>query len=305
MSHKIETRNLEDLSIHPALKTQPRLLDDELISWRKGMKRRGEAATPPLYITADNQIVDGRHRYWCARKLGWKTVPVTIIPDSEIMTLILETLLNRRHYTPGQRAYIVAEHIGEAFEEAKRRMLSGGKDTLGTEFRGSKTPEEYAAEIGVSVRYLRDARAIYEAYKQLPGNRTFTDDEGKKHKEVTARQYFEARIMADEKPIGLGAALAGLGYLIKKEAGERSGREFGGGKPQQAHKQFQLFNKLVSDEETRWEYWQKFDPETKSEHFAAVRTQAAQLPPNICLERAEYHEKLAEQFRKAAKGGDK
>ena len=70
--NKIEIRNLDDLDIHPALKSQPRLTDDELLSWRKGMKRRGEAATPPIYITADHQIVDGRHRFWCAKKLGWK-----------------------------------------------------------------------------------------------------------------------------------------------------------------------------------------------------------------------------------------
>ena len=303
MTHpKIEIRNLEDLTIHPALKTQPRLADDELLAWRKGMKRRGEAATPPIYITGDHQIVDGRHRYWCARKLGWKTIPVQIVPEEEVMNVIFETLLHRRHLTPGQRAYVIAEHLDEAFEEARRRKLANLNNRLGEAERNSvpfcKTSDDWAAEIGVSVRYLRDARKIYDYYAAMPEKRTFTDDDGKKHKDVTAREYFEPRMMAEETPVGLGAVIAGLGFLTNVKD-----RWHSGGRPQETQKQFDLFSKLVTDEDNRWEYWQKFDAETRAEHFAEVRNKAAQLPPEVCRERAEYHEKLADQFRKAAKGG--
>ena len=58
MTMKIETRNLDDLSIHPAIKSQPRLSDDELLEWRKGLKKRGEQRVPPISITSENEIVD-------------------------------------------------------------------------------------------------------------------------------------------------------------------------------------------------------------------------------------------------------
>jgi len=296
---KTEMRPVGKLTIHPALKAQPRLSDDEMLPWRRELKRKGPAAVPALFITEDNKIVDGRHRYWCAQKLQWPEIPVQVIPDSEVMSTIFATLLNRRHYTKGQRAYIVAEHIGEAFEEAKRRQRAGVEADRFTLIR---TPENYAQEIGVTTRYLNDAFSIYKLYEQLPGKRTFTDAEGKKHKDVTAREYFELKIMDAEKPMGLGAAIAGLGFLVKTEARVEV-RPHGGGRPQEMERQLQLFSKLVKDEDNRWEYWQKFDDEVRAEHFAAVRNAAEQLPPDVCRERADYHEKMAKQFYNAAKAG--
>ena len=293
-------RKVADLRIHPVLKSHPHLSDDEMLTWRRELKRKGPASVPALFVTEANQIVDGRHRYWCAQKLQWPEIPVQVISESEVMSTIFATLLNRRHYTKGQRAYIVAEHIGDAFEEAKRRQRAGVE---ADRFSLIRTPENYAQEIGVTTRYLNDAFSIYKLYEQLPGKRTFTDDEGKKHKDVTAREYFELKIMDAEKPMGLGAAIAGLGFLVKKEQFQANGRPHGGGKPQELKRQLELFSKLVKDEDNRWEYWQKFDDEVRAEHFAAVRNAAEQLPPQVCRERAEYHEKLAKQFHNAAKAG--
>lgn len=291
-----EYRDPAELTIHSAIKSQPRLPQDHptMQAMRKGMKRSGPDSREIL-ITNENEIVDGRHWFWNAKALQWDKVRVRVIGADEVVTTLMETLLNRRHYTKGQLAYCLAEHIGDAFEEAKRRMLVGAADPRNSVSR-VKTPDEYAAEIGVSVQYLRQARELHELFKAHPEKRTFTDDDGKKHKDVTLREYFEARILSDEKPVGLGAALAGIGAIYN------SVRKTGG-KPQDENRQFQLFNQLLSDENTRWEYWQKFDDELKAEHFQDVRAKAALLAPEVCAERAEYHEKLAEQFRKAAKAG--
>ena len=193
--NKIEIRNLDDLDIHPALKSQPRLTDDELLSWRKGMKRRGEAATPPIYITDDNQIVDGRHRYWCARKLGWKTIPAIVVKDDEVFTLIKETIINRRHYSKGQLAYSVAPLVEGVFAEAKKRILAGGTHTPTTE-----TPESIAADMKISYRVLAQAQEIHDYFNTDKAKRTLTDRDEVTEKNVTLKEFFEPRILLVEDP---------------------------------------------------------------------------------------------------------
>ena len=165
------------------------------------------------------------------------------------------------------------------------------------------TPEDWAAELGVSVQYLRLARSIHDKYKQLPGKRMFTDDEGQKH-ECTAREYFEARIMDGENPLGLDPANAGLGFLVKStQRAEEHGTVHGGGRPPRQEQQLTLFRQIIKSESDRWQYWRKFDEETRNEVFSAVRTQFEKLTPAECEERAEYHEKIAALARKAARAG--
>ena len=51
----------------------------------------------------------------------------------------------------------------------------------------------------------------------------------------------------------------------------------------------------------RHRVWQTFDAEAKAAHFSDVRREAATLPQDQCAELADYHAKLAAEFRKSAK----
>ena len=288
MSHKIETRNLEDLSIHPALKSQPRLSEDELLSWRKGMKRRGESATPPIYVTSDNLIVDGRHRYWCARKLGWKTIPAVVVKDDEIYSLIFETIAHRRHYTKGQLAFVIAPMIDEVFAEAKKRMMAGATAAPHTE-----TPESIAAGLHISYRVLLQAREIHDFFENDKAKRTLTDRDEVMEKNVTFREFFEPRIMMAEDPdaprtraYGLGAVLAGIKQILFLEANKEK-RPHGGGRPDRIEKQLQLFSSSLTGLRTKFEYWQKWDEDTRTEAVKALSPVVEEMPADLLAEFAK------------------
>ncbi len=297
MSIKIEIRNLEDLSIHPAINAQPRLSDDELLAWRKGMKRRGETATPPLYVTADNQIVDGRHRYWCARKLNWKTIPVVVVKDDEVCALILETITNRRHYTKGQLAYIVAPMLEDVFKEAQARMISAQNNhaagaALHSVQSCSETPESIATDMGVSYRVLAQAREIYDFYEVLPGKFTLTDRDGNTEKEVTLREFFEPRIMLLEDPenprssraYGLGAVLAGIKEIHRNHGKNTEGTPHGGGRPKKVNDQLDLFERTLDNFEDKFNYWQKWDEDTRKVAAAKLPSLVESMPDDLLAE---------------------
>lgn len=287
MYNKIELRNVEDLTIHAALKAQPRLSDDELLAWRKGMKRRGESATPPLFITSHNEIVDGRHRWWCAKKLGFKTVPVQIVRDDEIFSLIFETLANRRHYTKSQLAYIVAPLLDDVFAEAKKRELAGVKDPLHSVQRVAETPESIAQNLGISYRVLAQAKEIHALFDMDKTKRTLTDRDEVTEKNVTLREFFEPRILLVEDPesprtraYGLGAALAGIKQLLLIEQ-NRDTRPHGGGRPERVDKQLQLFDSALHGLETKFEYWQKWDEDTREEAIKSLPKVVEKMPKEL------------------------
>jgi hypothetical protein len=294
-------RDPADLSIHPLAKKQPGLWakdDPRFHALCDDVGARGILF--PLLINSQNQILDGRRR-WLAAKARQLPLVRCLVVDDSVAEIIVATLLHRTHYTPGQRAYLLAPTLDDAFAEAHKRMLAGGKSgpsALSAE--GVKTPDAWANEIGVSIRLLRDARKLLELFAD-DKKRQFTDaDSGKKDgPPQTFREYYEPKILDPEDPMGMGAAIAGIGFHL---ACDKKGGVHKGGKPDDKNRQLELFNKLTDDEFNRWEYWTKFDPDTQAAHFKHIRQKAAEIETPEELEaRAEYHERVAKEFRKAAK----
>lgn len=297
MTHKIEIRDPKDLKVHHLLHGMPEWSDTDPRLKALAADIRDHGITEPLKITAENRIVDGRHRWRGARRLQLDQIPVVVVPENHVASIAVGSLLHRRHLTPGQRAYLLAGIIDDAFAEAQKRMLAGVKvDPRNSVSRG-KTPEDYADEIGVSVQYLRLARELQEAFKDTK-KRTITDDDDVTEKGVTLREFYEPRLLREEKPYGLGAVKRGVAYQLEAD---KNPNKKAGGKPKEKNRQMDLFNQVVTDELNRWEYWQKFDDDDKAAHFKAVREKAVEVDPKQLEEMAEYHTRLATEFRKAAK----
>lgn len=273
---KIETRNLDDLTIHPAIKSQPRLSEDELLEWRKGLKKRGEHRVPAISITAENEIVDGRHRFWCARKLGWKTIPVEVVSADEVNDIIVQSLTNRRSYTKGQLAYILAPFVDP---NANANRIAFGKTEAANSIRSfGISTEELAASIKTSSRIVQQAIEIRAIFKSDKTKRTMTDRDDVTEKNVTLEEFFEPRILLSEdpeaprsRPYGLGAVIAAC-TAIQKMAGKD--KPHGGGRPERIEQQLKLFSDALSGFKTKFTYWQKWEPETRQ---AALN----ELPPVV------------------------
>ena len=298
-TYTIYLRDPAKLRIHRLLKHQPGEWEDD-DSRFKGLcddiKARG--VDQPLGITAEGHIVDGRHRWRAAKRHQLALVPCRVYTESEAAAVIVQSLLQRRHYTPGQRAYLLAPTLTDAFTAAAKRMLAGKPvqpSELGSE--GPKTLESWAHDIGVSVRYLREAHKVWELFKD-DKKRSMTDNEDVTEDNVTLREFYEPRILREEKPYGLGYVVSGAASVLEAE---RKGTPHKGGRPDDTDNQLRLFNQVTTDEFNRWEYWTKFDDTTKAKHFSELRAKASALPPDRLEEMAEYHTKVAAALRKTAK----
>ncbi len=102
----------------------------------------------PIKITKNFEIVDGRHRWRAAKLKRLEKIPAVQVGDDQAASIIIATLINRRHYNASQRAYILAPMIKEAFEEAQRRLVKRSLTSGNTPFA------LHARSIGVSPKTL-------------------------------------------------------------------------------------------------------------------------------------------------------
>jgi hypothetical protein len=316
---KIETRNLEDLTIHPVVKNLARLSDDEMLGWRRSLKWLGEENVPPIFITAENKIVDGRHRYWCARKLGWKTIPVAVVADNEIGKIVVGSLAARRAYSKAQIVFILAEFVDPALNRAaqlaglkigknanvsplrtdsQRGLLSTselaeiGKNANVSPLRTDSQPwllstSELAEIIGVSCRIVGQALEVRELFKADQTRRTMTDRNGVVEKDVTFEEFFTPRIIRSEDPeaprtraYGLGAVLAGAKAIIQMEH-RADVRPHGGGRTEKIGRQLELFNDALHDFQNKFIYWEKWDADARTEAVKAFEPVVEHMPKDL------------------------
>ena len=246
-------RDPTGLRLHPQLKTMLGEWsndDPRFLSLCDDIADRG--IDEPLKVVAGTDLVaDGRHRWRGAKRLQLKTVPTIEIPESEALTIMIQSLLQRRHFSPGQKAYIAAPLMDDAFAEAQARKLANLKNvsleanSVRVESpKVTKTVEGWADEIGCSRRLLEQAREIHEAFKSTkayPWNDI--PDEVKelypKRTKLTLREYFEPQIMSDHKPMGLGSVIKGFGYKDKNTLEDDTTR------PQLKSGQLELFQESI------------------------------------------------------------
>ncbi len=307
-------RPTKSLRVHPLIADQAQLGDDDAEFGRIVDLIREHGIEAPLAITAEGEIADGRHRWRAAKRLKLAEVPCEIVPDDAVAGIALRSLIGRRHYSPSQLAYVSFPLLKPAFAEGEKRRLSALKSgsalpdahsVRNGEKKGSaegvRTIEEWAAELAISTRVLQQAREVHELFSD-PKKRSITDRDGVTADELTFREFFEPRLLRSEDPYGLGGVLTAIKQIQDQERKAERGRSHGGGKPKLVEKQLALFAAPIKDGVKRWEYWRKWDAETRNTHFAQVRTTAASLDCDLCAELAEYHARLSKEFQRASKG---
>jgi hypothetical protein len=267
------TRDPAELSIHPVIKGIP-TWDKEDARYKAMVEDvRARGIDQALIIDSENRILDGRHRWKIAKDLQLASVPVLIKKQDEVLGVAVNSLLQRKHYTKGQLAYILAPLLEDAFQESERRRLSKlaqNADNLRCEFSSQrpKTAGEWADQIGISARLFQQARELHELFRKHPEKRDLTDEDGVREEMITLRTFYEARILREEKPYGLGAVKAGI--MASLSPNNRSQRE---------PKQMELFGQAFGDLAVRWKRVVAHGPEEARE---AVKTYVAGLPEDLC-----------------------
>ncbi|MBB5037122.1 ParB N-terminal domain-containing protein [Prosthecobacter dejongeii] len=140
-------------------------------------------------------MADGRHRLEWATARNIPKIPLIEISKSQASTIIEATVVGRRHWTKGQRAYLA--------------ILVHPEVTEGTAGRPQKvhsvkiSMEELAKRVGVSIGLIHQAAELYRAF-YAPGSKP---DSVEAIEAASLKEQYEMSIWAGN---GLGAVLAGI-----------------------------------------------------------------------------------------------
>lgn len=279
-----------DLTIHPDKKLIPDdwgNQDPRFIAFVEDVRERG--IDQPLIVDAESRVLEGRRRLRAARQLQFEKVPVIVRED--VFGVMIGGLLQRGHYSKGGLAYLLYPLLQKGFEEARRRRLellkkpNDSRSTLSV--LPGKSVEHFSEHIGVSRVVLFQAQQVHQAFHKDTAKYEFGDDDGP-IRWMTLREYFEPRILEQEKPAGLGAVLAGI-------AGMKATK--GKGKTNPA--QLQLFEEVFDTLTKRFTYWSKFDEESKRKMKPVIVNAIAAMPQDLCeeIEAALKARKKAQQKR--------
>lgn len=276
---QIEMRDPNDLRPHKLIKPMPR--------WEKGSPEwtaflediRTHGIQTPLIITSDGQLIDGETRRRAAVAVRLESVPCEVIPPLTAIRTVMRQLLLRRNLTKGGLAYAAYPIFEPAHEEARQYALSCLTRSTDTPSPHSvrdvpKRVEDFAAEMGVSVRLFQQAARVHEIFCEDP---EFRDE-------------MEPRILDTSDPVGLGAVIAGYGGR-KATSGKAKGKR--------AEEQLELFTEAWSGLGKRFAYWGKMDVDARERALPVVRKAVAAMPPDL---RAELRRAItqAEREEKAA-----
>jgi hypothetical protein len=154
----------------------------------------------PLKITQDGKVADGRHRLRWASLRNKLTVPVTIVTEDEATRIIEGSVVARRHWTKGMKAYFAVLMHPEAVQAGRQKSAANLRQgPIPTESESGKhsdsvgmlTREQLAAKFGVSADLIDQACKLYERFEASK----------------SLREAHEKLVWAG---FGLGGILAGL-----------------------------------------------------------------------------------------------
>ncbi len=151
-----------NLKLHPIVHLFPRMPKEEFDELVADIRAHG--LRRPLLVH-HGQILDGRHRWEAAEKLGIDCQTEEWDGRGSLTDLVISLNLKRRHLNQSQKGTVVVGAEKFYAEELKaNQRLSQGRGKKGVAgmpplIRG-KARDHAAKKIGVSPRYVQDAKAI-------------------------------------------------------------------------------------------------------------------------------------------------
>lgn len=231
--------------------------------------------TDPLKISK-GRIVDGRIRLRGAVAAGLEAVPVVEIAESEVGSIILHSLLARRHLTKSGLAYMGYPLLEAALAESRKRRLenlksappipgassvvSASESRSSTQWTIGNTAEELAASLGISRSFFFMAREIHKKFASSPR---------------TIRQEWEPKILSGE--MGLGEVQQAIAGKLAALNGQTTPKN---------DPQILLFD-LFSKAKVRFARWESLDKQARAAALENFRTEFLPSLPAELLEEAE------------------
>jgi hypothetical protein len=268
------TRNPNDLRPHPYIAKFPRWGHDadEWTAFLIDIQDNG--IRHPLQITADHLVVDGETRRQAALSLGLPEVPVVVVSEDEIGTVVVRELGFRRNLTKSAIAYLAYPLHKRVHDESIHRQQTNLK-------KGSELPsllsrrsgkirgfEEVFVQLGFSRPLFFQAQEVHELFADDP----------------SYKALMEPKILSGDA--GLGAVIAGY-----------AGRAATLGKERRDPRPADLMLKSMSSWSAWGRYWEAIDSEQRDRVRTHLRKQCAELPVDL---RAELVSELRRLQRESA-----
>jgi hypothetical protein len=265
-----------ELRIHPVLSALPELGKDDPLFVSLVENVRDNGVEIPLVCIEPDLIVDGRERWKAAKRLRLPEVPVVFHRRNEPASVIVSSL-TRKHYSKGALAYVMFPLLPYAFEESRNRRLANLRRGAAVPESALSAPsgtfEDLAERLGVCRRLLFQAKEVRAEFDKDKSRYEF-QDEGEP---MTLKEYYEPRLLSygsygrsPEKPLGLGAIIAGI-----------AGLRATGGKHRPDPKQLELFESAFETLRVRFSYWSKFATDEKSKCREVIRSTVAAMPQDL------------------------
>ena len=256
---------------HSIIKHIPTWSDEDprYVALRESVHRNG--IVDAIKMTASHQIIDpdSRERYRAAQAWQLTEIPVQIVPDDQVATTALDTLLHRRHLTKGQRAYLAVPLIEFAFEEGKRKKIQNlqkGQQIPESALNAlsGKTSVALAESLGVGSRLLEMARKLHNIYAENPEYRDQT--------EVMLLADTDGGEQADKRPMSLHGAIAGFAGKVAPQDHRNEN-----------NRQMLLFEDGLNTLRKRLSYWDmvRQNPTKRSEATREIESIVEQMPDDL------------------------
>lgn len=240
-----------ELADHPLLRHIPvwSREEPEFQALLESIRERG--LDYPVLIDSERNVIDGRNRRNCLALLG-RPIPCRVVPAGDAATIIVASLVNRRHLSKGAQAYLAVPLFESVLAESKERnlaMLRAGGESVPHSVRNAA---EIAEQVGVGLRLFELAMDLHRRFAKNPAQKA----------------EFEPKIIAGE--LGLGAAIQAI-------AGQESTR----GKARATDKLENLITRGFRDLGTRFAKWGQLPDESRAELRVKVTAATEAWPDDV------------------------
>jgi hypothetical protein len=226
---KIEIVDPSSLRLHPLLQQLPPADSELLTSIALDIEDCG--VQTPLIVDEKGRVldVDGRDKLTVAAQIDLAQVPIVRASSAEAATILVRSLLQRRHYSKSALAYLAFPFFEPMLTEARERQmrfLKQGDSRSTQNVLREKTSEGLARQAGVSRALFFQAAEVHKLFRKHPA----------------AKAQLEPQILSGDLC---------LGYAINGVAGILSTR----GKARGADDQLELFTRGINTLRIRFAKW--------------------------------------------------